>query len=150
VALYSTNRLARIDTDAMPTSHEEFVLSAPGARPRRLAVDAQGRVWFTDYAQRRLGRFDPRLPEAERTREFPTPGGGSPYGIAIGPDGRVWYNDQDAAELVGFDPESESVVARLPLELESPGPVRNITADQPRRRLWLALSNVGRLAMIQF
>jgi hypothetical protein len=28
--------------------------------------------------------------------------------------------------------------------------VRNIAVDQPRRRLWLAISNVGRLAMIQF
>jgi virginiamycin B lyase len=150
VALFGTNRVARIDTAAAPPSAEEFVLPQADSRPRRIAVDGQGKVWFTDYARRALGLLDPSLPEGEQVKEFPTPGGGRPYGIAVGPDGRVWYNDQDASEIVGFDQASESVVARLDLELENPGPVRNIAVDQPRRRLWLAISNVGRLAMIQF
>jgi virginiamycin B lyase len=150
VALFGTNRLARIDTAAAPPSAEEFVLPQADSRPRRIAVDAQGKVWFTDYARSALGLLDPSLPESERVSEFPTPGGGRPYGIAIGPDGRVWYNDQDASEIVGFDQATNTVVARLDLELENPGPVRNIAVDQPRRRLWLAISNVGRLAMIQF
>jgi virginiamycin B lyase len=150
VALFGTNRLARIDTAAVPLSAEEFVLPQTESRPRRIAVDAQGKVWFTDYARSALGLLDPSLPEGERVKEFPTPGGGRPYGIAVGPDGRIWYNDQDASEIVGFDQATESVVARLDLEIEDPGPVRNIAVDQPRRRLWLAISNVGRLAMIQF
>jgi virginiamycin B lyase len=150
VALFGTNRLARIDAAATPPSAEEFVLPQTESRPRRIAVDAQGKVWFTDYARSALGLLDPSLPESERVKEFPTPGGGRPYGIAVGPDGRIWYNDQDASEIVGFDQATESVVARLDLELEDPGPVRNIAVDQPRRRLWLAISNVGRLAMIQF
>jgi virginiamycin B lyase len=150
VALFGTNRLARIDTAATPASAEEFVLPQADSRPRRIAVDAQGKVWFADYPRRALGLLDPSLPEGEQVKEFPTPGGGRPYGIAVGPDGRVWYNDQDASEIVGFDQATESVVARLDLEIDNPGPVRNIAVDQPRRRLWLAISNVGRLAMIQF
>jgi virginiamycin B lyase len=150
VALFGTNRLARIDTAAAPPSAEEFVLPQANSRPRRIAVDAAGKVWFTDYARSALGLLDPSLPEGEQVKEFPTPGGGRPYGIAVGPDGRVWYNDQDASEIVGFDQATNTVVARLDLELENPGPVRNIAVDQPRRRLWLAISNVGRLAMIQF
>ena len=150
VALFGTNRLARIDAAAEPASAQEIVLPQADSRPRRLAVDAQGKVWFTDYARRALGVLDPSQPEGSQVQEFPTPGGGRPYGIAVGPDGRVWYNDQDSAEIVGFDQASESVVARLSLELDNPGPVRNMAVDQPRRRLWLAISNVGRLAVIQF
>jgi virginiamycin B lyase len=150
IALFGTNRLARIDTAADPPSAEEFTLPQANSQPRRIAVDARGKVWFTDYPRRALGLLDPSLPAGEQVREFPTPGGGRPYGIAVGPDGRVWYNDQDASEIVGFDQTTESVVARLDLELENPGPVRNIAVDQQRRRLWLAISNVGRLAMIQF
>jgi virginiamycin B lyase len=150
VALFGTNRLARIDTAATPPSAEEFALPEADSRPRRIAVDALGKVWFTDYPRRALGLLDPSQPTGEQVKEFPTPGGGRPYGIAVGPDGRVWYNDQDASEIVGFDQTTETVVARLDLELDNPGPVRNIAVDQPRRRLWLAISNVGRLAMIQF
>src|SRR5438552_3793314 len=36
-----------------------FPLPAPGSRPRRLIVDAQGIVWYSDYARDRLGRLDP-------------------------------------------------------------------------------------------
>jgi virginiamycin B lyase len=150
VALFGTNRLAHITSDASPPGLEEHVLPEPSSRPRRLAVDAAGRVWFTDYPRRALGRFDVTQPEGERATEFATPGGGRPYGIAIGPDGRVWYNDQDAAEIVGFDQATQAVVRRLPLQLDNPGPVRNMVVDQPRRRLWLAISNVGRLAVVQF
>lgn len=150
VALFGTNRLARIDTAADPASAQEIVLPQADSRPRRIAVDAQGKVWFTDYSRRALGVLDPSQAEGMQVREFPTPGGGRPYGIAVGPDGRVWYNDQDSAEIVGFDQASESVVARLSLELDNPGPVRNMAVDQPRRRLWLAISNVGRMAVIQF
>jgi virginiamycin B lyase len=151
VALYGTNRLARIDASASPASSEELVLPVAESRPRRLAVDARGRVWYTDYPRRTLGLMDPFAPEGARFKEFPTPGGGRPCGIAIGPDGRVWYNDYDSAVIVGFDQETESVVAELPLTTPNPGPVRNIDVDEERQRIWLAMSDVGRLAaVIQF
>jgi virginiamycin B lyase len=150
VALFATNRLGRIDTGAAPTSAEEFVLPSSDARPRRLAVDARGRVWYSDYAGRVLGLMDPSAAPEQRFRQFPTPRGGRPYGIAIGPDGRVWYGDQDAAEVVGFDPVSESVVAELPISAASPGPLRNMMADPERQRIWIALSDVGLLGVIQF
>jgi virginiamycin B lyase len=150
VALFGTDRLARIDASASPVSAEEFVLPEAGARPRRLAVDAQGKVWYSNFAGRELGSLDPGAPEAQRFRQFPTPRGGPPYGIAIGPDGYVWYADQDAAEVVGFDPASESVVAELPLTPAAPGPVRNMAADPERQRIWLSLSDVSRLGVIQF
>jgi virginiamycin B lyase len=150
VALFGTNRLARIDTGSTPASAEEFVLPATAARPRRLAVDAQGKVWYSNYAGRELGLMDPSAPEGQRFRQFPTPRGGRPYGIAIGPDGRVWYGDQDAAEVVGFDPASESVVAELPISTAGPGPLRNMAADPEHQRIWISLSDVGVLGVIQF
>jgi hypothetical protein len=51
------------------------------------------------------------------------------------------------SEAFGFDQATESVVARLPIEIDNPGPVRNIAVDHPRRRLWLAISDVGQIAM---
>jgi virginiamycin B lyase len=150
VALFGTNRLGRIDTSAGGASAEEFVLPDAGARPRRLVVDARGRVWYSDYARGTLGMMDPGASEGQQFRQFPTPRGGRPYGIAVGPDARVWYADLDAAMVVGFDPEMESVVAELPLSPAMPGPVRNMAADPERQRVWLSLSDVGRLGVIQF
>ena len=55
-----------------------------------------------------------------------------------------------AASPYPHDPATASVVAQLPLPSSSPGPVRNMAVDIARQRVWLALSDVGRLAVIQF
>jgi virginiamycin B lyase len=149
VALFGTNRLARIDTSGATPTAEEFELPNPDSRPRRIAVDANGRVWYTDYSRRMLGMMDPAAPEESRFREWETPGGGAPYGIAIGPDGRVWFDDQGVPEIVGFDPDEQRVVAQLPVPHDNPGPVRNMAVDRVRQRLWLSMSNSARLALIQ-
>jgi virginiamycin B lyase len=149
VALFGTNRLARITTSATP-SVEEFTLPNTASRPRRIAVDANGRVWYTDYPRRMLGMMDPAAPEAERFAEFEMPGGGQPYGIAIGPDGNVWVDDEDVPEIVGFDVNTRSVITQLPVPVANAGPVRNMSVDLARKRIWLAISNVGRLGLLQF
>jgi virginiamycin B lyase len=147
--LFGTNRLARITTAATP-SVEEFELPNSASRPRRIAVDANGRVWYTDYPRRMLGMMDPAAPEATRFAEFEMPGGGQPYGIAIGPDGNVWVDDEDVPEIVGFDVDTRTVITQLPVPVANAGPVRNMVVDLPRKRIWLAISNVGRLGVLQF
>jgi streptogramin lyase len=97
-----------------------------------------------------LGMVNPAAPQATRFAEFAMPGGGQPYGIAIGPDGRVWVNDEDAPEIIGFDPETRTVIAQLPVPVANAGPVRNMSVDRVRKRIWLAISNVGRLGVLQF
>jgi virginiamycin B lyase len=149
VALFGTNRLARITTGATP-SVEEFVLPNTQSRPRRLAVDANGRVWYTDYPRRVLGMMDPEAPEASRFDEFDMPGGGQPYGIATGPDGNVWMSDEDVPEIVGFDVNERTVIAQLEVPIANAGPVRNMSVDIARKRIWLAISNVGHLGLLQF
>src|SRR5262245_9925293 len=62
VALFGTNRLARITTTGTTPSVEEFPLPVAETRPRRIAVDANGRVWYTDYPRRILGMMDPAAP----------------------------------------------------------------------------------------
>ena len=150
VALFGTNRLARITTTGAMPSVEEFPLPVAEARPRRIAVDANGRVWYTDYPRRVLGMMDPAAPEATRFDEFEMPGGGQPYGIAIGPDGNVWVSDEDVPEMVGFDVNTRMVIVQLPVPVANAGPVRNMSVDLVRKRIWLAISNVGRLGLLQF
>jgi virginiamycin B lyase len=149
VALFGTNKLARIAVGPTPTS-EEFTLPNAASRPRRIAVDGKGRVYYTDYPRRKLGMMDPSLPMASRFQEWDTPGGGRPYGIAIGPDGRVWFDDEDAPEIVCFDQDTTMPIARLPVPIANSGPVRNMVVDRVRKRIWVSVSNVGHLGLIQF
>jgi virginiamycin B lyase len=144
IALFGTNKLAELDP-ANPATLVEHTLPNASSRVRRLAVDAQGRVWYGDYARDRLGMFDPAT---RQFREWTTPSTtGLPYGMVIGPDDRVWYNDDGASTMVAFDPVTEqSQIVMIPTRGST---VRNVAVDRTRRRIWLAESGVGRIGLIQ-
>jgi virginiamycin B lyase len=144
IALFGTNKLLELDP-ANPGMPREHVLPNATSRPRRLAVDKEGRVWFTDYSRDKLGMFNPAM---NQFREWDSPSAmGRTYGIVVGPDGRIWYNDDGASLMAAFDLATERTEA-VPIPTRG-SVVRNISADPMRRRIWLALSGIGRLGLIQ-
>ena len=86
---FFTNKLASIDPKTMAI--REYALP-DGTRPRRIAIDAEDRVYFTDYERGHLGRLDPKSGEV-KLWDSPGGAGANPYGIVITPDGMVWYSE---------------------------------------------------------
>lgn len=124
-------------------SLERFPLGVPGW-PRRLAVDARGRVWYTNYPAGRLGRLDPRTGEVEEMELVRSPA--EPYGIAVEPSGRVWFNERRNGRMLGYDPLTDEF---RPLTLPTEGAtVRGMAIDARRGRLWLPLSGTHRIGRI--
>ena len=124
-------------------------LQAPGRRvaEQRLAVAADGSVYYSDYARGFLGRLDLAT---DKVAEWPSPGGpGSrPYGIAIAPDGTVWYSESGVTPntLVRFDPGTKQFsTAPIP---SGGGVVRNMVAT-PDGKLYLACSGVNKVAVAE-
>ena len=120
-------------------------MQSAGARPRRLCITSDGRIWYTDYARGYLGMYDPKTKTA---REFKTPGDNSaPYGIGVAPDGSLWFMEVRQGDVVRFDPKTEKMgeIVRIPT---AGSVVRNVTVDSVRGRLWLAESGVSRLGRI--
>jgi virginiamycin B lyase len=104
VVLFGTNKVARIDPKTLAVT--EYRLPE-GARPRRLAIDAQDRIWYTDFARGYLGLLDP---VSGQVREWLSPSGpkAAPYGIVF-TRGALWYSESYAKPntLVRFDPAAE-------------------------------------------
>jgi virginiamycin B lyase len=75
---------------------------------RRLVLDSNGKVWFTEYYGNRIGRFDP---ETETFREFSiTVPNASPYAIQIDGDGYVWASSKEHDLLFRLDPKTGEIV----------------------------------------
>ncbi len=144
IALFGTYKLGELDP-TNPATLQEHLLPDVSSRPRRIAVDKNGVVWYGDYSRDRLGMYNPATMQH---KDWPTPSPmGLPYAIGIGPDGRVWYNDDGASLMAAFDPLTEMTqTVAIPTRGST---VRNFAVDTPRRRIWLALSGTGRLGMIQ-
>lgn len=81
-------------------------MPTPKSRPRRLAIDAQGNVWYSDYSRGFLGKLDPAT---SQVMEWASPSGSTsqPYGIAV-IDGKIWYSEAGVQpNTIMFDPASE-------------------------------------------
>jgi virginiamycin B lyase len=140
---FGTNKLGQIDPRTLEIT--EFVLPE-GARPRRLAIAADDRVYYSDFERGYLGLFDPAT---RRVKEWASPGGANsePYGIAITHDGVVWYSEAGVKPntIVRFDPNTQKFArASIP---SGGGVVRNMVAT-PDGKLYLACSGVNKVGIV--
>jgi virginiamycin B lyase len=136
-----TAALHRIDpADGSLTS----IALPQGGWPRRIATDAAGRVWYTNFPRSRIGMLDPRSRTVEELPLLGAPA--DPYGIAADPDGRIWFNEARNAVIVGYDPVA-NVVHTLTIPTAG-ATVRGMAVDAARRRVWLPLSGTHRIGRI--
>lgn len=141
---FGTNKMAKIEPKTMQIT--EYPL-AEGVRPRRLAIAADDKVYFTDYQGGKLGRLDPASGSAKM---WPSPGGAgsNPYGITITPDGMVWYSESGVTPntVVRFNPKTEEFArAKIP---SGGGTVRNMAATSDGR-VYLACSGVNKVGVVE-
>jgi virginiamycin B lyase len=128
IVLFGTNKLAHIDQNMKVT---EYTLPNAEARPRRLAIDSNDVIWYSDFARGYLGEFDTKT--GKFVKEYASPSGpkSEPYGITV-IDNVVWYNEGNAKPngLVRFDPKTEKFQT-FPILPSGGGVVRNMmpTAD---------------------
>ncbi len=74
----------------------------PGGAPYDIAVDREGRVYFTEMDAAKIGRFDPN---SQRFTEFKVPAASSgPHGIVIDADGTVVFTELKANKIGCLDP----------------------------------------------
>jgi streptogramin lyase len=129
-----------------PEHRRRFQLAAIVTLGTAIAIAVVASViWYTDYAQGHLGRFDPNTGNAS---EWPSPGGvnSGPYGIAVVKD-VLWYSESGVSPntLVRFDPKTEKFQTwEIP---SGGGVVRNMMATQDGN-LVLACSGVDRIALV--
>jgi virginiamycin B lyase len=148
IALFGTNKLATVDPVTMELS--EIPLPREAARPRRLQVTSDGNVWYVDYAEGHLGRYDP---DEGTFAEWPMPAGAGsrPYALAVDEQDRLWafQGPRDAAvTLVGFEPGDAEFFSTTLLE-SGPGTVRHAYFHPPTSAIWFGTdaNTIGRVVV---
>ena len=112
---------------------------------RRIAADGDGGVWLTDFRRGRIVRYDSRT-GGERSYASLS-GSSEPYGIAVSRTGVVWYSETRTRSVVALDP---STGERRSFALASANAmVRQIVLDEVRGRVWLPMSDAGKLGLIE-
>jgi virginiamycin B lyase len=141
---FNANKLAKIDPQTMEITE---VTLPTGVRPRRMAIDANDRIYFTDFSGGNLGRLDAA---SGAVKMWPSPGGdrSAPYGITITADGMVWYSESGVKPntIIQFDPKTEKFArANIP---SGGGTVRNMAATSDGR-VYIACSGVDKVGVVE-
>ncbi len=143
VALLGTDKLASVDPDTLRLTEHKIV---PGARPRRIGVTSDGRVYYTDYRRGYIGRLDPNT---GKVNEWALPGGrnSDPYGMAVDKQNRIWAVETGLSPntFVGFDPTQEKIVSITPIP-SGAGSVRHMHYHAPTNTVWFGTdeNTIGR------
>jgi len=111
---------------------------------RRLAIDARHGVWLSDFGRSRVVRYDSRNGTQESFESLQQPS--EPYGIAVSQAGFVWYGEKRNDRLVGLDPATG---ARVHAGVTPGATIRHVLIDDTRGRIWLPLSDRGRIGLIE-
>ena len=141
---FNSNKLAHIDRATFEI--KEYLLPE-GARPRRLAVAPDDRVYYSDHIRGYLGRLDPKTGKVE---EWPSPGGPNsrPYAILTMSDGIVWYSESNVTPntLVRFDPKDNSFM-KWPIP-SGGGVLRHFVATKDGKQIYIAGSGVNKVGIV--
>lgn len=141
--LFGTNKLATVTPDG---EMKEVELPRQDARPRRLGITDRGIVWYVDYAQGYLGRYNPETGAIEEWRA-PAAQKARPYAMGLDHKDRPWFVETgvNPNRFVGFDPDTESFTE--PVEIESGGgTVRHMVFDPKNKAFWFGTdtNTIGR------
>jgi virginiamycin B lyase len=89
----------------------EYDLPRPETQPHDVIVDKEGIVWYSDFSDQFLGRFDPKT---LAVKEYPVPlhREGFPTGaldLEVDPDGNMWLALMFQAGIAKFDKKTEKM-----------------------------------------
>jgi len=89
----------------------EYALPRPTTEPHDVLVDAQGTVWYSDFGEPYISRFDPKTLKLTEypVKEFKP---GAPVGnLSLQPDkqGTLWFDTMFQGALGALDPKTEQI-----------------------------------------
>ena len=136
---YSFNPRPRPKGKATEVMVTEYDLPRPGAEPHDAIIDAQGMIWYDDFAQPVIGRLNPKTGE---TKEWPLPiiKQGVPPGslcLAVDKAGHIRIARPFQAGITEFDPKTETTKSwNEPPDYNNPGSRTTFLAVAPDGTVW--------------
>ena len=101
--------IARMDAQTLQTTI--YPTPAPRSRPRRTMRDAQGRIWFAEYAANKVAMFDP-VKETFKEWDVPTPFT-YPYDVFLDKNDDLWAGSMSNDRILRLTPATGKAVEYL-------------------------------------
>jgi virginiamycin B lyase len=108
MAEFQAGHIGKID--AKTTKITWWPVPTPHARARRMNIDDQDRIIFTEYRGNKVAFFDTR---AEKFTEYDLPPRTYPYRANVDKNGEIWASTMHTDRVVRLDPKTGNAVQYL-------------------------------------
>jgi virginiamycin B lyase len=125
-----------------PTTGTFTETPVPGGSPRHIAVSSDGKVWFTDRFNHRVGYLDPSDEEVTQFDTL-TPNAG-PEDIVAAPDGSVWFTQTLTGNVARITPDGVITEGKRVKNSEPFG----ITLGPDGRSVWYTMMSANKIARL--
>src|SRR5260370_13003795 len=129
-------------------SFQQCAVPTASAGPWGVAIDHNGKVWFTEHFTNKIGEFDP---SSHTFNEFATPAGNSqPYGIVVDGSNNVWFTENNSSVAMIGEYTSGGTLNEYKIRSSLPGGLTPhlITVD-PNGNIWWSEGFVGKIGELQ-
>src|SRR5262245_64043252 len=100
MAEFTKGHIGKIDAKSGQVTW--FPLPTSNARARRMNIDDQDRILFTEYRGNKVALFDTKT---EKLTEWPLPPHTYPYRAAMDKNGEIWTGGMHTDRAVRLDPK---------------------------------------------
>jgi len=142
VVTMGTNQLITVEDGELV----EIDLPRSETRSRRLAVSNKGHIWYADWAEGYIGRYDPDSGDIEEWRA-PSGDESRPYAVAMDGEDRFWIVETgvDPNHFVPFDTESKTWGEKFEVP-SGAGTVRHMVFEPDTNAIWFGTdkNTIGR------
>lgn len=147
IALFGINKLATIDPLSFAVTEVE--LPREKTLPRRIAVASDDTVWYVDYKEGYLGRYDDKSAATSKIQEWLMPGKqqSRPYGMVVDDQDHIWFVETGLKpnRLVGFDTKNKSFFSQTNIP-SGGGSIRHMYYHPASKTIWFGTdaNTIGR------
>jgi len=127
---------------AQPPRITEWIITAPGGSPHEIVAGYDGRLWFTEYYQGRIGALNPATGVFQHYDLDPN---SKPYGLARAGKLRSLVYTEEATGRIGFI-ALDGVIDPSPTGFTLPTSV----VAGPDGRIWFTQANTGTMYAYHF
>jgi virginiamycin B lyase len=115
--------------------------------PLHVAVEAPGRIWFTQPDQNAIGRLIVTSTVDYRVTSFPVPTASSqPYAIDFA-GGMIWFTEKDGNKIGRLDPTT-GVLDEFPIPTSNSQPAGVDALEGTPARIWFAEKGANQLGLL--
>src|SRR5258708_28262943 len=132
----------------MVQTFQQWTIPTANSGPWDLAIDHNGKIWFTEHYVNKIAAFDPAT---QTFTEVTTPANSQPYGITVDINNNIWFTENNpSVALIGeYTAGNQLLEYKIRTTLPGTSLTPHLITTDPNGNIWWTEGWVGMIGKLQ-